>query len=220
MSTVLGSAVTLPSLQDPTVVIVGYAGRDEAAVQAHIDELAAFGVAPPPRVPMLYPVPSSALTISSTVPVSGLRTSGEVEPVLVRASGAWFLALGSDHTDREAEKDDVLTSKLRCPKPISSMALPIGGDPAAGSLDAEWDHLTIRSEVGGRAYQDGMLSELRFPSDVIARAVQDDNGDVVIFGGTVPTLEGAFRFDRSFSATLIDGDDVLLSLQYEAEETN
>jgi hypothetical protein len=48
---VAGSGETI-ELTDFYAVVAGYTGRDAAAVQHHIDELAAIGVAPPPSVPM------------------------------------------------------------------------------------------------------------------------------------------------------------------------
>ncbi len=89
------AVVPLPDLNDPNVIIVGYAGRDLAAVQHHIDELAAIGVAPPPHVPMLYPMEPSTLESTEQMTVVGSNTSGEIEPVLVRAKGNWYLTLGS-----------------------------------------------------------------------------------------------------------------------------
>ncbi len=41
------------SLELETLVIAGWAGRDEAAIQHHIHELAAIGVPPPSSVPVL-----------------------------------------------------------------------------------------------------------------------------------------------------------------------
>src|SRR5690606_30439461 len=48
-------------------IIAGYTGRDRASVQAHIDELAAIGIPPPPQVPMFYPIPRELLTNDAAV---------------------------------------------------------------------------------------------------------------------------------------------------------
>ena len=84
----LGREVPFPVLVEPTLLVIGYAGRDEASVRHHIDELAAIGIAPPPSVPMVYELPAELVTTDALLAVHGARTSGEVEPVLARAAGA------------------------------------------------------------------------------------------------------------------------------------
>lgn len=212
----IGREVPFPKLQDAALLVIGYAGRNQVAVQHHIDELASIGIAPPPHVPMVYDLAYDLVTSRSLVSVPSARTSGEVEPVLVRAGGVWHLALGSDHTDRELEAEDIRTSKAVCPKPVSRTAMRLDGDPAAGELDAAWDAIRLTSTIDGVAYQQGALAALRVPSDLIARAIASNHaGDLVIFCGTVPLLDGAFRYGASFSATM-GGGDWSLSLDYTA----
>ncbi|MCK2035723.1 DUF2848 domain-containing protein [Microbacterium sp. SSW1-49] len=204
--------IDLPELHNPKVVVVGYAGRDLASVQHHIDELAAIGVAPPPEVPMLYPMPQETLERSAAIEVQGRGTSGEVEPVLVRAGSRWYLTIGSDHTDRDLEVQDILLSKQVCGKPIASQAIALDGDPTDGAADALWDSAHMDSWVDGVPYQSGPLSTLRHPSDLIERvtAANDTTGDLVIFGGTVPLIDGTFRPGQVFTATLaVPGVDSL-----------
>lgn len=194
------AVVSLPDLNDPSVIIVGYAGRDLAAVQHHIDELAAIGVAPPPHVPMLYPVEPSTLENTELMTVVGSNTSGEIEPVLVRARGNWYLTLGSDHTDRDVETRDILLSKQVCGKPIGATAISL---PNVDKADALWDTATAHSWVDNVPYQSGTLASLRLPSDIIARVDQTrEDGDLVIFCGTFPLLDGVFRPGGEFRASL------------------
>ncbi len=210
----LGREVPFPVLVEPTLLVIGYAGRDEASVRHHIDELAAIGIAPPPTVPMVYELPAELVTTDGLLAVHGARTSGEVEPVLVRAAGAWHLAVGSDHTDRELEALDVRDSKAACPKPLSRSAIRLDRDPATGGLDDDWDALEVTSEIDGVAYQRGTLASLRVPSDLIAHATRTDpGGDLVVFGGTVPLVGGTFRYGSRFSATL-GGEGWALRLDY------
>lgn len=207
--------VPFPELVEPALLVIGYAGRDQASVQHHIDELAAIGIAPPPHVPMVYDLAPDLVTNDPVVTVSGTRSSGEVEPVLVRAGGVWYLTLGSDHTDRAIEAEDVRTSKAVCPKPVSGSAIRLDGDPSIGELDAAWDAIEVTSAIDGVAYQRGTLAALRVPSDLIAHAIAAGHaGDLVIFGGTVPLLDGAFRYGRTFSATMTTGQGPLLYLEY------
>ena len=205
----------MPELSNPALLVIGYAGRHQASVQHHIDELAAIGIAPPPRVPMVYDLSPDLVTYAPVVTVSGARSSGEVEPVLVRAAGAWYLALGSDHTDRELEAADVKASKAVCPKPVSRTAIRLDGDPAGGELDDAWDAIEVTSAIDGDAYQRGTLAALRVPSDLIAHALEAGHtGDLVVFCGTVPLLEGAFRYGATFSATMGTGHETPLRLEY------
>jgi 4-hydroxyphenylacetate 3-monooxygenase len=213
----IGRHVPFPELAQPSLLVIGYAGRDEAAVRHHIDELAAIGIAPPPRVPMVYHLAAGLLTSATPLPSPGPRTSGEVEPVLVRAAGAWYLAVGSDHTDRELEAVDVRDSKAACPKPVSGSAIRLHVDPAAGDLDTAWDAIEVASAIDGHAYQRGRLSALRVPSDLIARATAEaPDGDLVVFCGTVPLIDGAFRYGETFAASMT-GDDWMLTLEYSLE---
>ncbi|WEH36903.1 DUF2848 family protein [Streptomyces sp. AM 4-1-1] len=175
------------------LVVAGYTARDRDAVDRHITELAAIGVPPPATVPAFYDLDPALLTTEPVVEVAGPRTSGEVEPVLVRHAGRCFVAVGSDHTDRELERAHIGSSKAACPKPI-------GGDVAefvAGSPAADWDRLVVRSSVDGRPYQSGPVSTLRHPADLIEQvtaALGPSDGDLVMFCGTLPLLTGAFVY--------------------------
>lgn len=174
------------------VIVAGYTGRDEAQVRHHIDELAAIGVAPPPQVPMFYPMPDSAATTAAVTPVTGSNTSGEIEPVLIRHAGQNYLGIGSDHTDRTLETVDIGESKQACPKPIGLGVVEIGD---WSSFD--WDNCHARSWVDGVLYQSGSLKGLRRPDDLLAILADrlgdfDDAGDYVCFAGTIPLLDGKF----------------------------
>ena len=188
------------------LVIAGYTGRDEAAVRHHIDELAAIGIAPPPRVPMRYDLAPKLLSTAQTVPLDGESTSGEVEPVLLRHADRWYLGVGSDHTDRELERHDIAASKAACPKPIGPVVAALPDGLVDGAFDQAWDAITVESTVDGEVYQSGALAALRTPGELLdnlADALNDaGDNDLVIFGGTVPLLHGTFRFGRVWTLTL------------------
>lgn len=173
-------------------IVAGYTGRDEAQVRHHIDELAAIGVAPPPQVPMFYPMPDTAASTAATAPVSGDNTSGEIEPVIIRHAGKFYLGVGSDHTDRSLETVDVGQSKQACPKPLGSDVVEIDDWTAFG-----WDKCYARSWVDGVLYQSGSLSGLRRPEALLAILADrlenfDDSSDLVCFAGTLPLIDGTF----------------------------
>ena len=116
------------------LVVAGYTGRDAAAVQHHIDELAAIGVPPPASVPMLYRLDRALVTSDGSHAVPSAETSGEVEPVFVRSGGRWYLGVGSDHTDRGLERDSVERSKAVCVKPVGRHVVRLPDDVVSWRL--------------------------------------------------------------------------------------
>jgi hypothetical protein len=150
-----------------TLIIAGWAARDEAAVRHHIEELAAIGVPPPSSVPVFYRAAAANLTQSPVLEVLGPDSSGEVEPVLlVMADGLW-LGLGSDHTDRKAEAAGIALSKQLCGKPVGTALWRFE------EVEGHWDSLvlTAYATIAGQEvlYQQGALATLRHPRDLLAR---------------------------------------------------
>lgn len=207
---VLGSE-SLLELDGYTAIVAGYTGRDRAAVDRHIHELAALGIAPPPRVPMFYDVPASSISSEPRILASGSRTSGEVEPLYIRHAGRYYLGVASDHTDRELEASDIAQSKRACPKPVGSAVIPI---PELASLSL--DTVRARTWVDGSLYQDGTLDNLRSPSDVIGLLLEESptDGDFICLGGTIPVIDGDFRYGTSWSIELELSNGVLLTHDY------
>lgn len=181
-------------------VIAGYTGRDGEQVRRHIDELAREGIAPPPEVPMLYEMPVEILTTAPRIEVPSAQSSGEVEPILVGAGGAVYLGIGSDHTARDVEREDIARSKRICPKPIGPRLAAV--DPGAAGLDA----IALESGVDGEPYQRGSLAQIAPLAALLERfRTRYPRGDFVLFCGTVPLLTHGFRFGRRFAARLHGG---------------
>ena len=84
-------------------VVAGWTGRDKAALDHHIEELAAIGVQGPSTVPLYYRVAVEQVVQRTSVQVLGGDSSGEVEPVLIATENGLLLTVGSDHTDRKVE---------------------------------------------------------------------------------------------------------------------
>jgi len=188
-------------------LVAGYTGRDQDQVRRHIDELAAIGVPPPPQVPMLYPMPSTAVTTAQSMTTDGDNTSGEVEPVLIRYRGRNYLGVGSDHTDRTLETVDIARSKQACPKPLGTDILEITDWSAF-----DWDGCHTRSWVDGTLYQEGALSGLLRPGTLLGLLADQVDGfdhdeDFICFAGTLPLLGGEFVPGRKWNLelTLPDG---------------
>jgi 4-hydroxyphenylacetate 3-monooxygenase len=212
---VSGSAETL-DITPARLIVAGYTGRDADAVAAHIAELAEIGVPEPPTVPAFYDLDPALLTTDAVVSVASPDSSGEVEPVIIRHGGRHYLAVGSDHTDRELEKTDIAGSKAACPKPIGETVLALPDDLSEFDFDA----ILATNEVDGEAYQRGALVALRTPADLLARlagALPDTDGDVVVFGGTLPLLTGRFVFGRNWNLRLELGDGTVLAHTYETK---
>ncbi|MFL0713680.1 MAG: DUF2848 family protein [Microcella pacifica] len=129
-------------------------------------------------------------------------TSGEVEPLYIRHNGKYYLGIGSDHTDRDLETEDIGASKRACPKPVSPEVLRVS------SIDElSLDDCTARSWVDGRLYQEGKLSGLRTPGDVVRLLLErTDVGetDFICLGGTIPLIHGDF----------VDGEVWRLELEF------
>ncbi|NBE50138.1 DUF2848 family protein [Streptomyces boluensis] len=178
------------------LIVAGYTARDEASVAHHIAELAAIGVPPPASVPAFYDLDPRLVTTDAVVEVAGPATSGEVEPVLIRHSGRHFLAVGSDHTDRDLERADIAASKAACPKPVGGTVVEIGPDLPGLDLPALlWDRIAAESTVDDQPYQEGSVATLRHPAELLERmtaVLGDVTGDLVLFCGTFPLLTGAF----------------------------
>jgi len=201
--TVLGRGAANIRLEPRHLVIAGFTGRDQASVAAHVSELAAIGVPVPDEVPAFYPLDPALLTTRDLVEVTGPNTSGEAEPVIIRHHDRWYVTVGSDHTDRDLERSGIAESKAVCPKPVSRHVVEL---PA--SVDAvDWDEIELSSAVDGRPYQRGTLAALLHPADLLARlgAVQGapgGDGDLAMFCGTLPLLEGEFVAGAAWQLTM------------------
>src|SRR5690606_3114059 len=103
-------------------VIAGWAGRDRAAIEHHIEELEAVGVPRPSAVPLFYRVAAQQLTQDESVEVVGPDTSGEAEVFLFPHEGKHWVSVSSDHTDRQLETHSVALSKQVCAKPVGKQA--------------------------------------------------------------------------------------------------
>src|SRR3569833_3886296 len=94
---VRGSREQIVVAPDRLIVAV-YTARDTAAVEHHIAEGAAIGVPRPATVPAFYDLDAALLTTAGVVEVDGPTTSGEVEPVVIRRGGRFYLGDGSART--------------------------------------------------------------------------------------------------------------------------
>lgn len=195
------------------LIIAGWTGRDIEAVQQHIDELKALGVAPPSTSPLFYQVSNTLLTQDTSVQVLGTATSGEAEPLLINQDGLLWLGLGSDHTDRDLETTSVAASKQACPKVCATELWEFG------SVEGHVDQLRLRSWIKENdewsLYQDGTLEQIMPLRKLVEQFVGVDHAAMLC--GTLPAI-GGVRAATEFRATLSDPIlDRSIELQYRTE---
>lgn len=188
------------ALTATNLVLAGWTGRNAAALQHHIDELAALGVPPPTSVPTYYRTSVELLVQSDRLQVLGPHTSGEVEYVLLPfPDGLWF-TVGSDQTDRKSEAMGVALSKQLAGKVLADQAWRLT------DWADKWDSLEIRASVliGGEriVYQDAKLGDIRPPAELVAGASGGGAATLapgtVLMSGTPPAIGGirpASRFE-------------------------
>jgi hypothetical protein len=182
------------------LTIAGWAGRDQAAIEHHIAELAELGVKRPSTTPCFYRVGAELLTQAEQIDVVGAKSSGEAECVLLQTPAGLLVTIGSDHTDREVEAYGVTVSKQVCPKPLARDAWRF--EDVAG----HWDQLELRayalSSGERRVYQQGSVASLLPAADLLARAPLETGA--AMFCGTLPVQGGIVG--------MADGDALELEL--------
>lgn len=186
------------------LVIAGWTGRDEQALEKHIRELEDLGVARPKSTPIFYRVASSLLTTQDEIEVAGADSSGEAEFVLYSTGQGLLVGLGSDHTDRKAETMGITLAKQMCAKPVSETLWRYG------DVSDHWDKLVLRSwliDAGQRTlYQEGAVTTMRAPDDLIGRYAGGDKElprGVAMFCGTL-AVKGEIRGGLEFELELDD----------------
>ncbi|WP_027803977.1 DUF2848 domain-containing protein [Paraburkholderia dilworthii] len=181
------------SIEVDHLTIAGWAGRDQAAIEHHIAELAELGVKRPSTTPCFYRLGSELLTQAEQIDVVGTKSSGEAECVLVQSDAGLFVTVGSDHTDREVEAYGVTVSKQVCPKPVARDAWRF--DDVVG----HWDQLELRAYAvtngERRMYQQGSVASLLPAAELLARAPLAQGaamfcGTLAVQGGIVGMGDG------------------------------
>lgn len=185
------------------LVIAGWAGRNAQALEDHIRELEALGVARPKSTPVFYRASPQNLTSDPSIQVVGRHSTGEVECVFYWLGGEVWVGVGSDHTDRSLEAHSVTLSKQVCAKPVSRDLWR--HDEVVG----HFDRLVLRSwatRSGVRSlYQEGETSSLLSPLDLASRcwgSAGPPDG-TAMFCGTLG-VHGDIAFAELFEVELYD----------------
>ncbi|MDL2297673.1 DUF2848 domain-containing protein [Synergistaceae bacterium OttesenSCG-928-D05] len=174
------------------IINAGYTGRDQAAVQAHIDELKEEGIPAPDKTPTYFPKFIDRLSQTEDIEVLDESDhSGEAEFVLIFDGKNVYVGVGSDHTDRKLETVDIPKAKQVYINTISKDLWNLA------DVVGHWDEMILRSWVkqdGKKVlFQEATLDAMLAPEDLIARVkkllVKPDNTDgLVVYSGTVAAL--------------------------------
>lgn len=168
----------------------GWAGRDQADVQKHVDELAAHGIAGPTTVPIYFPLSNNLITTADSIQVVGPESSGEIEYVLLFTDRGTFVGVASDHTDRAFERYGIQASKQMYPDVIAPEVWPLE------EVHDHWDQLELRCwvVVNGerRIYQDVTLAELLSADQWLEIIQREQLGrpGTAFLSGAPPTVGG------------------------------
>lgn len=188
------------------LIIAGWAGRDAAAIEHHIEELAALGIPRPSTTPVYYRVAAANLTQAERFVVLGPDSSGEVEPFVVSLADGLWVGVGSDHTDRKAETVGIALSKQLCGKPVGTQLWRYE------EVEAHWDRLVLRAYAtidGVRTlYQESAVASLRTPRDLIRKHAGADTlpvGTAMYCGtpGAIGGIRPATRFEMELEDTVL-----------------
>jgi len=180
--------------------------RDTINVRKHMEELRKTGIPVTDEFPIFYPKTPDRITNSDRFGVlTDSKTSGEVEFVLLLDNGNVYVSVGSDHTDRELQKTNLVASKQLYYNVIAPTVWRFE------DVKEYWDDLIMRSwvqEKGQRQlYQEGKLVEMLRPEKIIEEIKSRVTGGLsgmVIFSGTLPTLSGELSYSSRFDMELVD----------------
>jgi len=200
----------------------GYAGRDSAQRQQHVDETASLGVPVPGHVPSLYPLSNLLARQDRVVQVPHGRTSGEAEWALVVGDSRddLLVTAACDHTDRDLEVHGVAWSKQSAPDLIGDLAW------RWSDIADDFDSFTLRAWVTHHGSQelisDGSPAELLSPSYWIDRLDEADllRPGTVLLSGAIAMIEGVDQFAEAWRVQLAAPDGHTSQVAYRVERLN
>jgi hypothetical protein len=102
--------------------------------------------------------------------------------------------VGSDHTDRKAETIGVSLSKQLCAKPVSAQSWRYD------EVKPHWERLLLRSWADGQLYQEGPVTAMRSPEDLMGKYPLKPGfamfcGTLAAKGGIRPAMKFAMELE-------------------------
>jgi len=192
------------SVEIHNLVIAGWTGRDREALEKHITELEALGIARPKKTPCFYRISVDRLTTADEIQFIGTASSGEVEFFLLALEDGLWVGVGSDHTDRDVEAFNVTVSKQMCAKPIGAELWRYE------DVADHWDQLILRSFIrageDSEAYQEGTVANMLPPHVLIGMYAPQTKAlepGTLMYCGTL-AVKGGVRPADAFDAELFD----------------
>ena len=189
------------SMTPDALIVAGWTGRDEAALNHHIEELAAIGVPRPSSVPVFYRNAATNIVQTDRLEVLGPDTSGEVEPVIVALDdGLWIgRRLGSHRPQGRDDGHRAVEAAVR--QGDGPDAVAFRRDHRA--LGSDHDPLVRDDRRRRTLYQEGPLAAMRHPDDLIARYGKALAPKTIMFCGTLGA-QGGIRPASRFEMELDD----------------
>ena len=198
----------------------GYAGRDTAEVQHHVDELAALGVPGPTRVPSLYPLSNFLLSQGSSVQVPHEKTSGEAEWALVIGDNPEevFLTAACDHTDRALETHGVAWSKQSAPDFLGTVAWR--WEDIRSRFDAFSLKAWVTNDGVESLIQNGSPAQLLSPDYWLEQLREAGlaRPGTLLMSGTIPMVPGVNQFAAEWRVELSDQDGHTSEVSYRVDQ--
>ena len=187
---------------------LGFTMRDEAKMQAHLEECYKLGIKELicERPPLVMPISSWAVLTDNHIGVQRPKTSGEVEIVtIVDENDEVFVSVGSDHTDRSLETIDIPWSKQVAPNVVAPQMW------RWNDVKDHWDDIHMESWVIDQGetvkYQEAMVNEFWTPAEMV-QGLRDSvtrvAGANILFSGTVVSIGEKLRFAESWTIKMTD----------------
>jgi len=189
------------------MINLGRTSRNPEDIMKHLEELKKAGIKVSPGIPSYNPKISDRITTGNKIEaLPNSKTSGEVEYVLLFTSdSSFYVTVGSDHTDRELEKYNVVLSKQICLNVISPKIWHYE------DVKDHWDDLImkawIKKDDKRQLYQEGKLGGMLKPEELIEKVRLRVSGDLtgaVVYSGTFPIIGGELSYSSYFEVELID----------------
>ncbi|MFC1798243.1 DUF2848 family protein [Thermodesulfobacteriota bacterium] len=186
---------------------MGRTARDPRQIQKHLDELKKAGIASAlTGIPLYFPKLPDRITSDDTIQVlPDSKTCGEVEYVILIDKDDMYVTVGSDHSDRELEKQSISYAKHICRNVIAPKVWHYE------DVKKDWDDIVLRAwvekGVKRKLYQEGKLASMLKPEEIVEKVKKHVAGDLqgmVIFAGTPPILDGELCFHSYFEMEIAD----------------
>jgi len=203
----------------------GFTGRDQVAVQAHIQELAEEGIPGPEVTPVFFSLTCNTLVCKDLIQVNGPKTSGEVEYVMCLKGDKTYIGIGSDHSDRALEQSSMGKAKEICPNIISETVWDYD------DIKDHWNELEISSVVKNKMgdeytlYQKDTLASIMHPDElksvIMEKLKNPDLDKTIIYSGTIPVVANSPIYGELFGCKLYDPIlDKTLRCEYEIQSVH